>query len=807
MMIKMQHDLIQPPLLDEIKKYLNQIKNNDKVYLFVPYIKTKSLEKLIDGINNEIVIVTNWKENNFLTGSTELSLYPFCNERGIKLYNNEKIHLKVYSINLDSMILATGNISQRGLMSNGNLELGTLIEKISHKDRQFFEQIIQDSSIIDEELYRSREKYLEENRHLKELIEPITIEKDPKDEFLISALPMTRNIAILKNSYDKLNRNMPASNDQEINGCVDADLENYGIPLQLSPDEFEKLLKKKFFEHPFIQRIDKFLTPCGQFGEIKQWIQDNCTDVPIPSRRELTGNVQVLLEWFVKLGDGTYEMDVPGTHSQRLCKKISNELEYQNHSDDEIRNAVLLGLSMPGRTVTEIENEIGRTFSGVNEQQSNRDLSSWHNITEIVLFAAKELNIPDELRLERYPSRPNDDYGPFYMLIVRHIRELRRAGRLIDWDYPRSGIWRLKEITPIISQENPISQFKIGQFYHHDEIWKPLNLGWAGGIRASAKNKLVILFWNARSPNLQRDRDDEFARVNIYEDHFDSKTGLYHYIGEGQVGDQKLESGSGGNKRIVKAKEIGRTIHLFHQHEYDGKHEYLGEVELVETQTTRQNDIDGNDREVFVFLLKPIEKQPVEKQSVQNTVQKNDLDAKLVLFSVSSDAAFEHYQNSLLDNVNTSNFPSSEVKKLPYVRMWGAIDRSGNNNRSKWSKLKKGDILLFFRDKKYVAKMILEGTEDNYEIAKMIWGEKTDHAEMNTKPISGETWQLIMYAKPENITKIDLEDSDLNQLLGYQANFPGPLRAFDFMVVSNEKLKKLEKQYGSIQKALESIGI
>ena len=157
----MEHDLILPPLLDEIKKYLNQIKNNEKIYLFVPYIKTKSLEKLIDGINNEIVIVTNWKENNFLTGSAELSLYPFCNERGIKLYNNEKIHLKVYSINLDSMILATGNISQRGLMPNGNLELGTLIEKISHKDRQFFEQIIQDSSIIDS-LRVSKSIYLSE---------------------------------------------------------------------------------------------------------------------------------------------------------------------------------------------------------------------------------------------------------------------------------------------------------------------------------------------------------------------------------------------------------------------------------------------------------------------------------------------------------------------------------------------------------------------------------------------------------------------------------------------------------------------
>ena len=123
---------------------------------------------------------------------------------------------------------------------------------------------------------------------------------------------------------------------------------------------------------------------------------------------------------------------------------------------------------------------------------------------------------------------------------------------------------------------------------------------------------------------------------------------------------------------------------------------------------------------MLVFLLKPVGKQSVQKIDEEN----NALNPKLVLFSVSSDAAFEHYQNSLLEDVNTSNFPSSEIKKLPHVRMWGAIDRSGNNNRSKWSKLKKGDILLFFREKKYVAKMIIEGTEDNYEIAKMVWGEK-----------------------------------------------------------------------------------
>jgi len=804
--------LIKPPLFEKIKNYLNTADKNKQIFLFVPYIKTDTLEKLIDGLQNKIIIVTDWSKHNLKNTSTDLKLYPFCKSHGISLYNNENIHLKIYSINLESMILATGNISERGLMPNGNIELATLISEITPDDRLFFEKIRYESTLITDEIFTELEKWLELNP-------PQLPKKEPfpelsKKEFMIDALPMTRDVKTLQRAYDRINSGLKPSDDKEITDCVYHDLANYEIASNLSQKEFLETLSDHFFAHPFIQRIDQFLKPCGQFGAIKEWIQDNCTDVPIPSRRELTGNVQVLLEWFVKLGDGKYEMDVPGAHSQRLCKIIPEEVyKWVKPNFTQYHKVVIRILSEPGFSINEIEQKIGKSVHKPNDvnEENNRDKSIWHYKKELDQKVIEYLDLP-------YPVTSQVHKGGRNKLEIdtaRIIEKLKEDERLIVWYNTGSegrggtgdGIWRLKEITPIVSQENPISQFKIGQFYHHDEIWKPLNLGWAGGIRASAKNKIVILFWNAPSPDPQRDRDDEFARVNIYEDHFDSKTGLYHYIGEGQVGDQKLESGSGGNKRIVKAKEIGRTIHLFHQHEYDGKHEYLGEVELVETQTTRQNDIDGNDREVFVFLLKPVEKQPLEKQSVQNTVQKNDLDAKLVLFSVSSDAAFEHYQSSLLEDVNTSNFPSSEMKKLPHVRMWGAIDRSGNNNRSKWSKLKKGDILLFFRDKKYVAKMILEGTEDNYEIAKMIWGEKTDHVEMNTKPISGETWQLIMYAKPENITKIDLEDSDLNQLLGYQANFPGPLRAFDFMVVSNEKLKKLQKQYGSIQKALESIGI
>jgi len=173
---------------------------------------------------------------------------------------------------------------------------------------------------------------------------------------------------------------------------------------------------------------------------------------------------------------------------------------------------------------------------------------------------------------------------------------------------------------------------------------------------------------------------------------------------------------------------------------------------------------------------------------------------------VAGEAAFNHFVQTILKDVSTTNFPTSDVKKFPKVRMWGAIDRATNLNRSKWSRLRKGDILLFFREKKYVTKMVIDGTEDNYDISKMIWGEKIDHETMNVESRPGETWQLIMYGSSENVTQTNVSYQDLNKLLGYEEKFM-PTRIMDFTIVSESRVKKLRAKYGSIQKALESIGL
>ena len=84
--------------------------------------------------------------------------------------------------------------------------------------------------------------------------------------------------------------------------------------------DFLSHLKKQFFKSLFVQHLLNYIGDEGKyFGEIKEWIQRNCHDVPVPSRRSLTGNIQVLFKWIVELSEGKYMTDRPN-YSQRIFR-------------------------------------------------------------------------------------------------------------------------------------------------------------------------------------------------------------------------------------------------------------------------------------------------------------------------------------------------------------------------------------------------------------------------------------------------------------------------------------------------------
>ena len=314
--------LYHSPLFERIREYFAYSSQDDTLFLFVPYIKTDVLESLLEGIPNRVVIVTTWEPRDIQSGSSELSLYLFCRKHGIALYVSQGLHLKVYSVGLASAILATGNVSRRGLLPDGNYEAATGLDDLTVGDRLYFETIRKKARLVDDVMYEelmewSRNNPSQSSDHIS-LNDVISLPK--RDDFSVSSLPMTRTVTKLVEGYLKIGKGEKPSKDLEESACIIHDLVNYSIKPGLDEGELIRNLKSAFFAHPFIQQIDEFIFPEAYFGRIKEWIQNNCTDVPVPSRRELTGNVQVLLDWFVSLGDGRYVVDVPGRHSQRIYK-------------------------------------------------------------------------------------------------------------------------------------------------------------------------------------------------------------------------------------------------------------------------------------------------------------------------------------------------------------------------------------------------------------------------------------------------------------------------------------------------------
>ena len=203
---KMSDKLLKPPLLEKIRNYLLKTDSTKEIFLFAPYIKAKTLSKLVDGLNN-ITIVTTWHIGDLVGSrtSSDLDIYPLCKKNNYKLYVNNEIHLKVYSVGLESAIIASGNISFGGL-EGGNEECGAFVDQLSMSDKLFLEKIKANATYIDDDVYQRHLELVEEKNMIpskkiefEDLIIPIKPEY-----FFKSSLPMTRNVDDLIKGYAKL---------------------------------------------------------------------------------------------------------------------------------------------------------------------------------------------------------------------------------------------------------------------------------------------------------------------------------------------------------------------------------------------------------------------------------------------------------------------------------------------------------------------------------------------------------------------------------------------------------------------------
>lgn len=142
------------------------------------------------------------------------------------------------------------------------------------------------------------------------------------------------------------------------------------------------------------------------------------------------------------------------------------------------------------------------------------------------------------------------------------------------------------------------SGLKIGQILRNDDIVEIFKCGNMGGMRRSkATNTLVLI--------------SDYTK-GIYHDKWIG--GVLHYTGMGKKNDQNIEWAQ--NKTLATCAQNGVDVHLFEVLDA-GKYIYCGRVALVDAPYIDvQPDEDGTERKVWIFPIRPIPDNDVEKPNM-----------------------------------------------------------------------------------------------------------------------------------------------------------------------------------------------
>jgi hypothetical protein len=293
--------------------------SKQEIEIFCPFIKYDTFKSILEHNPKISRVISRWDPYEIVQGASDIEVYKLCKEHGIDFYINKRIHLKATLKARDSVFHSSANLTYRGVnhdksSQNHNHELSTILKLNGVKDLVLFEEIVQESIFVTDEVYEMMSDFLSKIDYQVNEIDPFPKFEEMK-QFYISQLPTSMDINTLFEIYSDRVDNF---SETEIN-CAVHDLAIYKIEEGLDYKMFTEALKKSFFNHPFINGLMVEVESEGfiYFGRVKQWLQDNCQDVPVPKRRELTEVTKVLYKWVEVLGGEKYVIDRPN-HSQRI---------------------------------------------------------------------------------------------------------------------------------------------------------------------------------------------------------------------------------------------------------------------------------------------------------------------------------------------------------------------------------------------------------------------------------------------------------------------------------------------------------
>jgi hypothetical protein len=273
--------------------------SGDSVSLLIaPFVKIDALRVLMEQkpTSGKLNVVIRLKPEDLISGASDLSVYPYLRDRGVQLFYNQSIHLKLYVFESNRCLVTSGNITSRGLGLGAinNVEAGALV-RLDLEDWNRIYGLVNDSQAVDDHLYDCLSKFVADAPAPPSL-PMFDWPKEVHKSFTISSLPATEDVESLFRAYFSATLDSYSTEDVR---RIAHDLALFHIPSGLSDLEFEQQLRDSFRSSPFVTEFISFLRSRGslRFGAVNDWIHRWCEDVPLPYRWELKENTRIFYNW------------------------------------------------------------------------------------------------------------------------------------------------------------------------------------------------------------------------------------------------------------------------------------------------------------------------------------------------------------------------------------------------------------------------------------------------------------------------------------------------------------------------------
>lgn len=270
---------------------------DDIVLIIVPFIKLDAFKQLhwVQTKQVRLKVVCRWCPDDLLTGASDVEVFPYLKAAGCELYLNSDIHLKLYVFASNLAFNTSANLSLRGLgySEAPNIEVGNMVQ-LAPQDWAHIYSTVATSRQVDDDMYGRFKKFVEEHRYPGPSRIPPDLLGTPK-AYTIASLPATETPTKLAAYYFSSDR--PAA-PEDVRRAVH-DLVTFGIPSDLSKEDFEGRLGTAFRASPFVADFVDFIRQRKslRFGIVNDWIHSKCEDVPLPYRWEIKENTRIFYDW------------------------------------------------------------------------------------------------------------------------------------------------------------------------------------------------------------------------------------------------------------------------------------------------------------------------------------------------------------------------------------------------------------------------------------------------------------------------------------------------------------------------------